>query len=328
VDGERLRLGEGPREQRARPAIDALFRSAAAAFGRRLIGVVLTGMLRDGTEGLRAVRDAGGITIVQNPESAQAAGMPRSAMEGLGVDYCLDLPEIGPLLELLVRRAGAYKEGVLETGVASALRLMKDRATLLAKLYAQSRNNPKTSAFLASEIAALDRELALVLLAGGQGWAQEVSPQDLPDPIADELPYREGEPPPRHYRLERRILKGPVIFGGLLLGGSLLAGAAVAASSGFRDVSGVMLVPVLGPFLRAGLIGACGATTASVSTPGDCYSEQTSTLLFFDSVIQSLGAAVFLAGIIGARKVWVRENAPMIVAPTFSGRGVSLVGTF
>ena len=88
--------------------------------------------------------------------------MPRSAMEGLGVDYCLDLAEIGPLLELLVRRAGRYKEGVLETGLASAVRLMKDRAALLAKLYAQSRDNPKTSAFLASEIAALDRELAAI----------------------------------------------------------------------------------------------------------------------------------------------------------------------
>jgi two-component system chemotaxis response regulator CheB len=162
VEGERLRLGQGPREQHSRPAIDALFRTAAAAFGRRVIGVVLTGMLNDGAIGLRAVRDAGGITIVQNPESAEAGEMPRSAMENLGVDYCIELSEIGPLLELLVRRAGGYKQGVLETGLASALRLMKDRATLLAKLYAQSRNNPKTAAFLVSEIAALDHELALV----------------------------------------------------------------------------------------------------------------------------------------------------------------------
>jgi hypothetical protein len=119
-------------------------------------------MLRDGVIGLRAVSDAGGITIVQNPESAEAGDMPRSAMEGLGVDYCLELTEIGPLLELLVRRAGSYKEGILETGLASALRLMKDRAALLAKLYAQSHDNPKTYAFLAGEIAALDRELEQV----------------------------------------------------------------------------------------------------------------------------------------------------------------------
>ncbi len=61
-----------------------------------------------------------------------------------------------------VRRAGPYKEGILETGLASALRLMKDRAALLAKLYAQSRGNPRTSAFLANEIIALDRELESV----------------------------------------------------------------------------------------------------------------------------------------------------------------------
>ncbi|HEX8796923.1 MAG TPA: chemotaxis protein CheB [Polyangiaceae bacterium] len=159
VEGDRLRLGRGPVEQHSRPAIDVLFRSAAAAFGRRLIGVVLTGMLRDGAVGLRHVRDAGGITIVQNPESAEAGDMPRNAMEGLEVDYCLELAEIGPLLELLVRRSGPYKEGILETGLASALRLMKERAELLAKLCAQSHDNPKTSTFLASEIGALDHEL-------------------------------------------------------------------------------------------------------------------------------------------------------------------------
>jgi hypothetical protein len=108
------------------------------------------------------VRDAGGITIVQNPESAEVGEMPRNAMADLDVDYCLELAEIAPLLELLVRRAGSYKEGLLESGLASALRLMKDRAALLAKLYGQSRRNPKTSAFLASESAALDRELESV----------------------------------------------------------------------------------------------------------------------------------------------------------------------
>src|SRR5262249_16859809 len=120
------------------------------------------GMLRDGAEGLRHVRDTGGITIVQNPESAEAGDMPRKAMGGLGGDYCLPLSEIGPPLELLVRRAGPAKEGVLATVLASAVRLTKDRAALLAKLYAQSRGNRKTSAFLAGEIASLDRELEAV----------------------------------------------------------------------------------------------------------------------------------------------------------------------
>jgi hypothetical protein len=70
-------------------------------------------MLRDGTVGLRAVHEAGGITIVQDPEGAAAAEMPRSAMKDLPVDYCLKLSDIGPvldLLDLLVRRAGLDPE--------------------------------------------------------------------------------------------------------------------------------------------------------------------------------------------------------------------------
>jgi len=119
-------------------------------------------MLQDGTLGLRAVQDAGGITIVQNPKDADAPGMPRNAMKDLNVDYCLDLADIGPTLNVLVRRAGSYKKGVLETGLASAVRLMKDRTRLLGTLHAQSQRNPKTAAFLEAEIAALKRDLATI----------------------------------------------------------------------------------------------------------------------------------------------------------------------
>jgi hypothetical protein len=80
-------------------------------------------------------------------------------MKDLPVDFCLELAEIGPALDLMVRRAGTYRRGVLETGLASAVRLLKDRARLLRRLHAQSERNPKTSRFLVAEIAALDREL-------------------------------------------------------------------------------------------------------------------------------------------------------------------------
>ncbi len=162
VEDHCIKLGMGPPEQYSRPSIDVLFRSAACAFGQRAIGIILTGMLADGTLGLRAIRDAGGITIVQDPEEAERGQMPRSAMQGLNVDYCLRLSEIGPLLDLLVRRAGSSKQGVLETGVASAVRLLKDRASLLEKLYAQSRANPKTARFLEAEITALAQEIASI----------------------------------------------------------------------------------------------------------------------------------------------------------------------
>ena len=155
----RVVLGGGPVEQHSRPSIDALFRSAAAAFGDRAVGVILTGMLKDGTAGLRMIHDAGGLTIVQNPEHAEAADMPRNAMRNLPVDYCLDLPEIGPVLELMVRRTGSNSKRVLETGLASALRLMRDRARLFAKVYNISDRNAKTRSFLKAEITALDREI-------------------------------------------------------------------------------------------------------------------------------------------------------------------------
>src|SRR5262249_61984700 len=150
---------EGPREQYVRPSIDVLFRSAARALGPRIIGVSLTGMLSDGTVGLRAVRDAGGITIVQDPHEAEEGDMPRHAMENLPVDYCLAVAEIGPVLDLLVRRAGSHKQGVLETGLASSVRLMKDRVRLLAKLFDQSRGNPRTRRFLQDEISALEKDI-------------------------------------------------------------------------------------------------------------------------------------------------------------------------
>jgi hypothetical protein len=119
-------------------------------------------MLRDGTLGLRAVQEAGGISIVQNPEGAEAGEMPRNAMRGLPVDYCLELSEIGPVLDLLVRRAGSRKQGILETGLASALRLIKERVRLLDKVYEQSRRNPKTLSFLRAEMAALDRDVGRI----------------------------------------------------------------------------------------------------------------------------------------------------------------------
>jgi two-component system chemotaxis response regulator CheB len=109
VEGDRVVLGSGPYEQLSRPAIDVTFRSVASVFGRQAIGVILTGMLRDGTVGLRAIHEAGGITIVQDPKRAEAPEMPRSAMKDLKVDFCLELGEIGPALDLMVRRTGTYR---------------------------------------------------------------------------------------------------------------------------------------------------------------------------------------------------------------------------
>ncbi len=99
-----LRVLRGPRENRQRPAIDPLFRSAARAHGSRVIGVVLSGALDDGTAGLREIKGRGGLAIVQDPDEAETDGMPRSAMEHVQVDYCLPMSEIATQIVELVRQ--------------------------------------------------------------------------------------------------------------------------------------------------------------------------------------------------------------------------------
>jgi two-component system chemotaxis response regulator CheB len=98
-----MRLVEGPRENLARPAIDVLFRSAARAHGNRTIGVVLTGMLDDGTAGLFYIKRHGGVTIVQDPAEAEYPSMPATALAHVPIDYKLPLLEIGATLSRLAK---------------------------------------------------------------------------------------------------------------------------------------------------------------------------------------------------------------------------------
>jgi len=137
--------------------INILFESAAKAFGDRVIGVILTGLLTDGTVGLKAVHDVGGLTIVQDPAEAEYPSMPASAMQDLPVTFCLRLSDIGLALDLLARR-----KAMLETGLAVSVRMLKERLALLVRLIGQSKRNPKTFEFLSSELAALKLDLSSI----------------------------------------------------------------------------------------------------------------------------------------------------------------------
>ncbi|MDJ0367772.1 chemotaxis protein CheB [Hymenobacter sp. H14-R3] len=96
--GNRVLVTQGPQENGFRPAIDALFRSAAGAYGPRVIGVVLTGYLSDGAQGLRLVQQHGGLTIVQDPRDAEQPDMPTHALALTTPDYLVPLAQLGPLL--------------------------------------------------------------------------------------------------------------------------------------------------------------------------------------------------------------------------------------
>jgi two-component system chemotaxis response regulator CheB len=103
LENERVGLVRGATENRHRPSLDVLFRSAARAYGPRVIGVVLSGSLDDGTAGLIAIKIRGGLAVVQDPAEAFVDGMPRSALRYLEVDHVVPARELGGLLSRLVR---------------------------------------------------------------------------------------------------------------------------------------------------------------------------------------------------------------------------------
>ena len=127
IEGDHVGVKRGPKENRFRPSIDALFRSAAYNYGSRVIGVVLSGALDDGTSGLWTVKELGGVTVVQLPGDAAFDSMPLSALDHVQIDYSMSAAEIGSLITRLCEDSShidATKVGVpgkqLEVEVAIA----------------------------------------------------------------------------------------------------------------------------------------------------------------------------------------------------------------
>jgi two-component system chemotaxis response regulator CheB len=128
---DQVLVTKGARENRYRPAIDPLFRSAAVAYGSRVIGVVLTGMLDDGTAGLMAIKRCGGVTVVQDPADAAYSGMPMSALDNVNIDFCVPMARMGPLLTKLVGQPPGESKTVpsdVRTEAVIAERVLSDVA--------------------------------------------------------------------------------------------------------------------------------------------------------------------------------------------------------
>ncbi|MBD2576075.1 chemotaxis protein CheB [Oscillatoria sp. FACHB-1406] len=99
-----IHLRRGPKENRHRPAIDPLFRSAAVAYRAQVVGVVLTGYLDDGTSGLLAIKRCGGIAVVQDPEDADYPDMPKNAIAKVEIDYQLPIHKMGNVIRQIVEQ--------------------------------------------------------------------------------------------------------------------------------------------------------------------------------------------------------------------------------
>jgi two-component system chemotaxis response regulator CheB len=127
ADGH-IRLGRGPRENMARPAIDPLFRSAATIYGPRVVGVLLSGFLNDGAAGLSAVKRCGGLALVQDPQEAIADEMPLAALRAITADLISPSDRIGDVLSDLVREAAGPRVPIppeiqLEVDIAAGERV-------------------------------------------------------------------------------------------------------------------------------------------------------------------------------------------------------------
>lgn len=114
VERDHLHVTSGPREHFSRPAVNPLFRSAAQAYGDRVIGVILSGQLDDGVAGLWEIKRQGGLAVVQDPADAAYPSMPASALENIEVDHAVSIAEMPALLSRLVLEDSEMKPAVLD----------------------------------------------------------------------------------------------------------------------------------------------------------------------------------------------------------------------
>ena len=145
IEDGRMRVTRGPKENRFRPAIDPLFRSAAYAHGSRVIAVILSGALDDGTAGMFTVKRYGGIAIVQDPDDAAVPSMPKNAMKEVQVDYCVPASEIAALLaELSHQKPNENVEGMKDEQIKKEIEIAAGDNALKKGIFNHGELTPYT----------------------------------------------------------------------------------------------------------------------------------------------------------------------------------------
>jgi len=135
IDEKHILVAKGPRENQFRPAIDPLFRSAAAFHGSKTIGVILTGYLNDGLIGMESVKRSGGFTVVQEPLDAEYPDLPRNILRQMQVDHAVPVSQMGALLEKLVHQPAqdsvtVPQDIVMEAKIAQRIMINSENADL------------------------------------------------------------------------------------------------------------------------------------------------------------------------------------------------------
>jgi len=172
---DQIRLVRGPRENGHRPAIDPMFRSAAVTFGPRVIGVVLTGSLDDGTSGLAAIKRHGGLALVQDPDDALFPSMPQSAIEHVAVDRVVAIRAMWPALERLMNSPIEKREFQIVTHDATENELA---AADLSTIEQPERHPGNVSAFSCPDCGGVlwelhDGELVRYRCRVGHAWTSD-----------------------------------------------------------------------------------------------------------------------------------------------------------
>ena len=197
-----VHLVYGPKENLNRPAINPLFRSAAAAFGPRVIGVILTGRLDDGVAGLAEIKRRGGVAVVQDPSDADFPSMPMAALDHVQVDHITPSSEMASLLARLANTERHYTTEVDELVEKNLIEIScpecqgpiwEERDDHIVEYRCRVGHRYSPTAFKEAQQDSVEALLwaSLVLLEGSADMAERLASELGPEAVEDARRKRE-----------------------------------------------------------------------------------------------------------------------------------------